>query len=85
MLTLTVTAKGQVTLKKELLNHLGVKPGQQIEVEALADGRVLVQAAREGGDIQEAFGVLAKKNKKNINLLLDEIAEISRSGWDKAK
>jgi hypothetical protein len=30
MSTLTVTAKGQVTLRKDLLNHLGVRPGEKI-------------------------------------------------------
>jgi bifunctional DNA-binding transcriptional regulator/antitoxin component of YhaV-PrlF toxin-antitoxin module len=28
----TVTAKGQVTLRKELLAHLGVRPGQRLDV-----------------------------------------------------
>ncbi|MFN9685015.1 MAG: AbrB/MazE/SpoVT family DNA-binding domain-containing protein, partial [Cyanobacteriota bacterium] len=27
MATLTVTAKGQVTLRQDLLRHLGVQPG----------------------------------------------------------
>ncbi|MCT0212358.1 MULTISPECIES: AbrB/MazE/SpoVT family DNA-binding domain-containing protein [unclassified Synechococcus] len=35
MSTLTVTSKGQVTLRKELLGHLGVKPGQRVDVEVL--------------------------------------------------
>jgi hypothetical protein len=30
MSTLTVTAKGQVTLRKDLLKHLGVHPGAKI-------------------------------------------------------
>ena len=29
MATLTVTAKGQITLKQELLRHLNVAPGQR--------------------------------------------------------
>jgi bifunctional DNA-binding transcriptional regulator/antitoxin component of YhaV-PrlF toxin-antitoxin module len=32
MIFLTVTAKGQVTLRKELLAHLGVRPGQRLDV-----------------------------------------------------
>ena len=38
MTTLTVTAKGQVTLKKDLLKHLGVQPGQRLEVDLLPGG-----------------------------------------------
>jgi bifunctional DNA-binding transcriptional regulator/antitoxin component of YhaV-PrlF toxin-antitoxin module len=33
MSTLTVTAKGQVTLRKDLLKHLGVQPGEKITVD----------------------------------------------------
>ena len=44
MTTLTVTAKGQVTLKKDLLKHLGVQPGQRLEVDLLPGGRLAVRA-----------------------------------------
>ena len=37
MTTLTVTAKGQVTLKQDLLKHLGVGPGEKIEADKLPD------------------------------------------------
>ena len=30
-ITLTVTAKGQITLRKEVLRHLGVRPGDRLE------------------------------------------------------
>jgi len=35
MSTLTVTAKGQVTLRKDLLKHLGVNPGEKITVDKI--------------------------------------------------
>lgn len=39
MSTLTVTAKGQVTLRKDLLEHLGVHPGEKITwTSSLTDG-----------------------------------------------
>ena len=40
MSTLTVTAKGQVTLRKDVLEHLGVHPGEKITVDKLPDGRI---------------------------------------------
>ena len=40
--SLTVTSKGQVTLRKELLAHLGIQPGQRVDV-----GRGDVRAAVE--------------------------------------
>ena len=33
MSMLTVTSKGQVTLRKDLLKHLGVQPGEKIVVD----------------------------------------------------
>ena len=37
--TLTVTAKGQITLRKEVLRHLGATPGQKVEIDLLPNGR----------------------------------------------
>jgi AbrB family looped-hinge helix DNA binding protein len=75
---LTVTAKGQVTLRKELLDHLGIGPGEQISVDKLPDGRIEVRAAR-AGDISAVFGLLSRKGQPVLSL--DDIAEISREGW----
>ncbi len=55
---MTVTAKGQVTFRKDLLRHLGVGPGDKIAVVKLPDGRVEIRAAREPGRISDAFKIL---------------------------
>lgn len=81
MLTLMVTAKGQVTLKQELLKHLGVTPGGKIEVAKLPDGRIAIKAAKSGGKLENAFGILAKKNTQKITLSIDEIGGLTRGGW----
>lgn len=78
MTTLTITAKGQVTLRKELLEHLGVQPGQKVTVEKLPDGRVEVRAARKG-DISRAFGML--KNPHGVHMTIEEINEAIADGW----
>ena len=49
MTALTITARGQITLKRELLNHLGIAPGQQLEVHKLADGVLALKAAAPHG------------------------------------
>jgi len=54
MSTLTVTAKWQVTLRRDVLRHLGVHPGEKITVDKLPDGRISVQAARPTGQISKA-------------------------------
>ena len=78
MSTLTVTAKGQVTLRKDLLEHLGVSPGEQISVEKLPDGRVEVRAAATGS-ISALFGMLKKKGGPSLSI--EEMNEIAQAGW----
>lgn len=79
MTTLTVTAKGQVTLRKEFLQHLGVEPGEKIEVRALPGGRIEVRAAESDGRIEDFFGLLAAKTRKIATI--DEIDEAAARGW----
>ena len=83
MTTLTVTAKGQITMKQDLLQHLGVGPGEKIEVEPLPDGRVVVRAAAPNGTISEFFGCLSKPD--GPKLTSDEIKEIASRGWAKQR
>ena len=49
--SLTVTAKGQVTLKRDLLQHLGVRPGERVDFEKRPGGELRVRAARPTGTI----------------------------------
>ena len=79
MPALTVTAKGQITLKRDLLQHLNVVPGQKVEVDKLPDGRLVVAPAMPSGSIDEFIGSLAKKN--GIKLSLEEIKEITERAW----
>jgi bifunctional DNA-binding transcriptional regulator/antitoxin component of YhaV-PrlF toxin-antitoxin module len=81
MTTLTVTAKGQVTLKQELLRHLGLQPGQKITVDALPDGRAVIQAEHRGGDIREAFGMLQPKIGKKRVLSVEDMNAIAQQAW----
>lgn len=79
MPTLTVTAKGQVTLRKDLLEHLGVRPGEKITVDKLPDGRIEVKAARPTGKISDAFNFLKKENGPSLSI--EEMSEIAARGW----
>jgi AbrB family looped-hinge helix DNA binding protein len=78
--TLTVTSKGQVTLRKDLLEHLGVHPGEKITVDKLPDGRIEVKAARPTGNISDLFGSL-KAKKKGRSLSIEEMNEVITQGW----
>jgi bifunctional DNA-binding transcriptional regulator/antitoxin component of YhaV-PrlF toxin-antitoxin module len=76
---LTITAKGQVTLRKDLLTHLGVEPGEQIAVDKLPDGRVEIRAAKPSGRISDVFNLL--QVGKGPSLSIEEIGEIAKRGW----
>lgn len=45
MPSLAAMMKGQVKLKRGLLQHLGIKPGERIEFDKLPGGELLVKAA----------------------------------------
>jgi AbrB family looped-hinge helix DNA binding protein len=79
MTTLTVTAKGQVTLRKDLLKHLGVHPGEKITVDKLPDGRIEVKAARPAGTISDAFNFLKKRGGPSLSI--EEMNTIASRGW----
>lgn len=79
MTTLTVTAKGQVTLRKDVLRHLGVSPGQQIEVVLLPEGRVEVRARRPSAPIERFIGILAGKSRRKASI--EELKSAAARGW----
>jgi bifunctional DNA-binding transcriptional regulator/antitoxin component of YhaV-PrlF toxin-antitoxin module len=79
MATLTVTARGQVTFRKDVLQHLGIKPGEKIELDLLPDGRGVLKAARPTGKIGSFVGLLAGRSKKVATL--EEINEAAARGW----
>jgi antitoxin PrlF len=77
--TLTVTSKGQVTLRKDILRHLGVAPGQKIDIEMLPDGRLEVRAAKRSRSIDDFFGSLERPGTKPLTI--EEINEAIALGW----
>jgi bifunctional DNA-binding transcriptional regulator/antitoxin component of YhaV-PrlF toxin-antitoxin module len=79
MATLTVTAKGQVTFRKDVLQHLGIKPGEKVELDLLPDGRGMLKAARPSGTIEGFFGLLAGRTKKVATI--EEINEATAQAW----
>jgi bifunctional DNA-binding transcriptional regulator/antitoxin component of YhaV-PrlF toxin-antitoxin module len=79
MTTLTVTARGQVTFRKKVLRHLGIKPGEKIALDLLPDGRGVIRAARPTGTIEDFIGFLAGKTKKAATI--EEINQAAADGW----
>jgi AbrB family looped-hinge helix DNA binding protein len=76
---LTITAKGQVTLRKDILKHLGVQPGEKVTVEKLPGGRIELKAERPAGKISDVFGFL--KRKGGPSLSIEKINKAAGRGW----
>lgn len=71
MNTMTLTAKGQFTLNKQLLEHLRVKPGEKVLINKLPDGSLSVRAENNLLNIDSLRGII----KTDINLSDEEIQE----------
>lgn len=79
MVRLKVTAKGQVTLKKEVLEHLGLKAGDEVEIDLLPTGEGNIRAAKGKRSIESLFGMFAHKADRSYSI--EEINEAIAAGY----
>ena len=79
MVTLTVTAKGQVTLRKEVLKHLGIEPGDKINVDLLPGGRATLRPVKAKNTVDDWVGCLGPTNRPAPTI--EEINEAIADGW----
>ena len=79
MNAVTITAKGQVKLRKELLRHLGVHPGDKISFDKLPGGEIKIRAIRPSGKIEDFFGSLKREGQRPISI--EEMNEVIAQGW----
>ena len=79
MNAITVTSKGQITLRKELLRHLGVHPGEKISIDTLPGGEVRNRASRPKGKIDAFFGSLKREGQRPVSI--EEMNEVIAKGW----
>lgn len=74
MAIVSTTSRGQVTLRKEILRHVGIKPGEKLEIELLPGGEFRGRAVRKKGKISDLAGCL--KGKSNgVRLSIEEMDE----------
>ncbi|GHU03465.1 hypothetical protein FACS1894205_0060 [Alphaproteobacteria bacterium] len=78
MAVLTVTSRGQVTLRKDALRHLGVEQGGKIHLDLLPGGRAELKAEEPKGAMRRLHGFLeGKTNGRRLSIeeIDDAIAE----------
>ncbi len=79
MAILTVTSKGQVTLRKDILRHLGVHPGDRISIDMLPEGKIEGKMAPPAGRISDAFDFL--KREGGVGLSTEQIGQVAADAW----
>lgn len=67
-LQLTITAKGQVTLRHAVLEHLHARPGQKIDVAFLPNGRIELRAIDDAPRIDQLRGTLSRPGLPKVSL-----------------
>jgi AbrB family looped-hinge helix DNA binding protein len=77
--TLKITSKGQITLRKAVLDELGVRPGDCVTVETTAPGRLELRSAERTGTIDDFIGCAARPDGPVLSI--EEMNEIIRDGW----
>lgn len=78
MVRLKVTAKGQITLKRDVLDHLGIKPGDEIDVDLLPQRGAGLRSVSKGS-IEDFFR--AGSNPHSIHATLEDIQNAIEAGW----
>jgi AbrB family looped-hinge helix DNA binding protein len=77
---LTITAKGQVTLRQSVLDHLGLKPGDKVAVALLRDGRVELLPSAAGHELRSVRGRLRRPGQSAVSLqAMQEAIEAGRA------
>jgi AbrB family looped-hinge helix DNA binding protein len=77
--TLKITAKGQVTFRKEVMDQLGVQPGDRVTVDYVAPGRLELRAARPNADLRPFIGCLSKDGSPRLSIA--DIKRITAEAW----
>ena len=79
MVMLKVAAQGHVALPRDVQRHLGVKPGDQIDLDLMPNGRVMLKASQLPGSIDDFIDLLAGKTKKTLTI--EEMNKLAAAGW----
>jgi len=76
---LMLTARGQFTFNKSLMEHLGISVGEKISIRKLPDGKIEIQAKKNKMSPQSLLTTLRSTIKTDIKLTIEEMnAEIAR-------
>lgn len=78
MTALRITAKGRLTLRRALLQHLGIAPGQQVEVHKLANGVPALHGTPPHG-LESFAGCLPPPGTPTLSV--EAMSAVIAQGW----
>jgi AbrB family looped-hinge helix DNA binding protein len=73
----TITSKGQVTVPKEIREHLRLKPGDRIDFVKGRAGSITLKAIDT--DVRSLRGILKSKRRKPLSI--EEMNEVIAKGY----
>jgi len=77
MATSTLTSKGQITIPKEIRDHLKIRTGTRLEFRIASDGRVVMQPRSR--DVRELKGIVRSSRRKPVSV--EEMNEAIARGF----
>ena len=77
MATSTLTSKGQITIPKEIRDHLKLRTGHRLEFRIATDGHVVMQSRSR--DVRELKGILRSPRRKPVSV--EEMNEAIAQGF----
>lgn len=78
---LIISQKGQITLRRDLLNHLGVRPGDKVTVDKLPGGVIEIRPERGTGRISDLLGILKGKGHRRRPLTIQQMQKTTEKAW----
>lgn len=72
---------GDVTLDSRLMSHLGVEPGDIVEVQTMPHGELRIRAVRTAVPAPSFFGILKRPGQRAMDI--QDIQRAIESGWTK--
>ncbi|MDR0483520.1 MAG: AbrB/MazE/SpoVT family DNA-binding domain-containing protein [Cellulomonadaceae bacterium] len=78
MTTFTISAKGQITLTKNILTASGLRPGEKVSAEYL-DGGLLLRPTRRTTTWEDSVAMLRREGEPILTI--EEMNEVIAKGW----
>ena len=79
MTKITIAAEGQVLLSGDMLEHLGLVPGEKIAASKLPNGRIELKADHQTGKIIDIFGAVRRDGRRSLSIR--RMSKVAARGW----